>query len=613
MAPTMDRPRHTGWVARLVWPSLLASLALSVGASANAADSTPHRPNIVFVLLDDAGFSDLGAYGSEIQTPHIDQIAKTGVRFTNFHTASTCESSRAMLHTGVDHHRAGAGTLRVVMADNQKGKPGYEGYLSDRAHSLGQLLHDGGYATYFAGKWNLGDGLERSPGAKGWDRYLSLEQTGADNYEAKVYAPLNLEAVWWEDGKRARLPADFFSTRHYVDKMVQFIEEGKASGKPFFATIALQAVHSPLQAPEVDIAKYKARYAAGWETIRSARYQRQVELGLVPSGIKLPTAALAKPWSSLSEPDQRLYARKMAVFAGMLDNADQHIGRFREYLKKTGQLDNTAFIVMSDNGADAYELNKLNLPFRLWYRANFALGIEDLGQRGSYVHYGQDWAEVSNTPFASFKGTSAEGGMRVPFIVNYPQRIKPDRVTDQFAYATDFLPTVLDLAGIALPADEYQGKKLMRPTGSSMLPYLEGRAAAIHDATYSVGFEGTGADTLYRGDYKVSRNGPPFGDNQWHLYNLRLDPTESLDLRASEPERLKTMLALYDAYLEGNGVVKPPVGYAPLTQLLKNNWPVLVRQMAWVLGVALALLVAFIIAGILGWRHMVLGRTRTQR
>ncbi|HQD16475.1 MAG TPA: sulfatase-like hydrolase/transferase, partial [Ottowia sp.] len=349
-------------LATLLTLAFTASMALAAQAPAvapTAAAKGKQRPNIVFILLDDAGFSDFGAYGSEISTPNIDRIATSGVRFTNFHTASTCESSRAMLHSGVDHHRAGAGTLTAVMADNQKGRPGYEGFLSDSAHSLGRLMKDGGYATYFTGKWNLGLGLERSPGARGWDRSLSLEQTGADNYEARVYAPLNLEAVWWEDGQRAQLPKDFFSNRHYVDKMIRFIEDGKPGGKPFFGIVAFQAVHSPLQAPDVDIGKYRARYEAGWAVIRSQRYQRQVEMGLMPAGLKLPKAMLGRDWASLSEPEQRLYAKKMAVFAGMLDNADQHIGRLRDYLQRSGQLDNTVFIVMSDNGADAYELNKL--------------------------------------------------------------------------------------------------------------------------------------------------------------------------------------------------------------------------------------------------------------
>ena len=230
----------------------LASLLLATVAAA----ATERRPNIVFVLLDDAGFSDLGSYGSEIATPTFDALARQGMRFTNFHTAATCEASRAILHSGVDNHRAGAGALMPVIAESQKGQPGYEGYLSDRAYSLGQLMRDGGYATYFAGKWNLGYGLERGPGARGWERYLGLEQTGADNYEAKVWAPFNTEAVWWQDGKRFTPPRDFFSSRAYVDTLIRYIDEGRSgpgSERPFFAMLSLQAVHSPLQAPQSDV------------------------------------------------------------------------------------------------------------------------------------------------------------------------------------------------------------------------------------------------------------------------------------------------------------------------------------------------------------------------
>ena len=579
----------------------LGLLALMNAYAAPAATPAP-RPNFVFVLIDDAGFSDFGAYGSEIKTPNIDAIAAAGVRFTNFHTASTCESSRAMLHSGVDHHRAGTGTLTAVIADNQRGKPGYEGFLNDRTHSLGQLLKDGGYATYFAGKWNLGDGLARAPGAKGWDRYIALEQTGADNFEAKVYAPLNREAIWWEDGQRAQLPKDFFSTRHYVDRLLQYIDDGKASGKPFFATLALQAVHSPLQAPDADIAKYKDVYAAGWERLRAQRYQRQVDMGLMPAGLPVTQAVGARAWDAMSASDQRLYAKKMQVFAAMLDNADQQIGRLRAHLKQTGQLDNTVFIVMSDNGADAYELNRLNLPFRLWYRSNFDLDFERLGQPGSYVHYGQDWAAVSNTPLRSFKGTSFEGGMRVPFILSYPAQIRA-ATTNEFAYATDFLPTMLELAGIALPGDNYQGKSLLRPTGASMLPYLQGQAAAIHGSTEAIGFEGTGAEGLYQGDYKITRNVKPFADGEWHLYNYKLDPTESNDLGSTDPARLHAMRAEFETYLQRNGVVKPEAGYDPLRQLLKNNWPVLVQQLRGVLIMAAVLLIALIVGAVWGVRR----------
>lgn len=592
-------------VAALCGAATLAH-AMAALPDAQAAAGGASRPNIVFILIDDAGFSDFGAYGSEIATPVIDSLAQGGVRFTNFHTASTCEASRAMLQSGVDNHRAGAGTLLVAIAENQKGKPGYEGYLSDNAHSLGQLMRDGGYATYYAGKWNLGNGVERSPGARGWDRYIGLEQTGADNFEAKVYAPLNMEAVWWEDGKRAVLPKDFYSTTHYVDKAIQYIDEGRPSGKPFFAMIALQAVHSPLQAPKADIDKTLGRYDEGWEKVRDARYRRQVEMGLMPSGMTLPKAPGAKAWASLSDSERREAAKKMSVFAAMLSNADQQIGRLREHLRQTGQLDDTVFIVMSDNGADPFELSKLNLPFRLWYRLNYALGVDDLGGKGSYVHYTQDWAEVSNTPFALFKGNAREGGMRVPFIVHWPARIQGGRITDQFAYVTDFLPTVLDIAGIALPGDEYRGKALHRPTGTSLLPYLEGKADAVHEPTQVTGFESTGGFAIFRGDFKLVRDGPPFSDGAWHLYNLRQDPTESRDLATSEPALFNELKAEVDKFIAANGVVLPEPGYNGIRQVLTNNAPILLRQMWPILAGALlmvGLLLYAVVASLLRARR----------
>jgi arylsulfatase A-like enzyme len=589
--------------------ALLATLAGPGVAAQPPGPPGTVRPNIVFILLDDAGFSDLGSYGAEISTPNLDLIARSGVRFTNFHTASTCEASRVMLMSGVDNHRAGAGTLQVVIAENQKGKPGYEGYLSEQAHSLGQLMRDGGYATYYAGKWNIGDGLARGPGARGWDRYIALEQTGADNYEAKVYAPFNIEPVWWEDGRRAQLPADFYSTRHYVDKMIQYVDEGRAGGKPFFSMIALQAVHSPLQAPKADVDKYLQRYEAGWDRIRSERYQRQVQMGLVPAGLQLPKAMTTRRWDSLSDGQRREYAKRMAVFAGMLDSADQHIGRFREHLRQIGQLDNTVFIVMSDNGADAYDLANLNLPFRIWYRLNYALGYETLGAKGSYVHYGVDWAEVSNTPLALFKGTSGEGGMRVPFIVSYPARVPAGSVTHQFAYATDFLPTVLDMAGIALPGDEYKGRRLHRPTGTSLLPHLEGRTPVIHAPGEAIGYESTGGQALFMGEHKLMRNAGPLGDDRWHLYRLDHDPVEANDLYAREPGLASAMRAEVERYNANNGVVLPEPGYDAFRQLLANNWQVLLRQLGGIAAVVLAVF-AGLVYGLLRWWRRGLRRRR---
>lgn len=576
------RPAGSTWMGWCLL-AFLAGFSLPGGALEKApAANAARRPNIVFILIDDAGYSDFGSYGGEISTPNIDSLARGGVRFTNFHTASTCEASRAMLYSGVDSHQAGAGTLRVVVADNQRNAPGYEGYLNERSHSVGQLMHDAGYATYFAGKWNLGEGVARSPGARGFDRYIGLEQTGADNFEAKVYAPLNRNAVWWEDGKPAVLPGNFFSTRHYFDKIIQFIDEGRKQRKPFFAVVATQAVHSPLQAPAEDIAKYLGRYDAGWEAVRAARYRRQVEMGLVPPGLTLPRQASTSLWSQADAGIRREYAKKMAVYAGMLDNADQHLGRLRAHLQSIGELDNTVFIVMSDNGADAYELNKLNLPFRLWYLANKKLGYDTLGDRGSYVHYGQNWAQVSNTPFSDFKGTSQEGGMRVPFIINWPGRIKP-AIARQFAFATDFLPTVLDIAGIPLPGPIYDAKRLHQPQGASLLPLAEGRAETVHPDNQAIGFEGTGGFAVFKGDYKL-QGGVFGGAGHARLFNIVSDPTESHDLARAEPDRFSAMRQDLQRYFKANGVVPPPANYNPLWQVLVNNWPTLVRQVGVVLA-----------------------------
>lgn len=577
----LARPAIARMQTRLFACLLACLMAYTQATPAAAAAAAAARPNIVFILFDDAGFSDFGAYGSEIATPNIDQIAHSGARLSNFHTASTCEASRAMLMSGIDNHRAGAGTLQVVIADNQRGKPGYEGHLSERAHSLGQLMRDGGYATYYAGKWNLGNGVARAPGARGWERYIGLEQTGADNFEdGKVYAPLNREAVRWEDGKRAVLPPRFYSTSHYVDRLMRYMEDGKTRKQPFFAMLALQAVHSPLQAPDADIAKYQRRYDAGWAKIRYQRYRRQVAMGLVPPGLTLSDAPGARPWDRLSPDQRRAYARKMAVFAAMLDNADQQIGRLRDYLRQSGQLDNTVFVVMSDNGADPYELNRLNLPFRLWYNMRFNLDTDTLGQPGSYAHYGQDWAAVSNTPFSLFKGTASEGGMRVPFIISYPPRIQPGLITRQFAYMTDVLPTMLDLAGIAPPGTDDRGLSLLRPAGSSLLPHLEGRATAVHQPSEAIGFEASGAVAVFKGDYKLVRNIAPFGDGRARLINLADDPLEQHDLSASRPDLLREMQGELARYTRENGVVQPPPGFNPVRQLLLNNWPILARQLA---------------------------------
>ena len=427
-------------------------------------------------------------------------------------------------------------------------------------------------------------------------------------------------------GKRFTPPRDFFSSRAYVDTLIRYIDEGRSgpgSERPFFAMLSLQAVHSPLQAPQSDVDRYARHYEAGWDKVRAERYRRQVELGIMPAGLTLPKvpASLGFPhlrgdgkWAAFSESEQREFARKMAVYAGMLDHADQQVGRLREHLQRIGVLENTVFVVMSDNGADFTDTSRINLPFRAWYRWVYPAGSDAMGGPGSYVHYGPYWAEVSNTPLSLIKASPGEGGMRVPLIISLPPAwkdgsVKEGSIAQAFAYATDILPTLLELGGIALPGDELRGQPMHRPTGRSLLPILQGRAAAIHPPDEAIGFESLGAQALFKGNYKLMRMGSPF-DGQWRLYDLAADPTESRDLSAAQPERLRQMLADVDAYNRANGVILPEAGYDPVKQLLRNNWPVLLHQLWGVLAVALAALAALAWGTWWGWRRWRGARSR---
>ncbi|MEE8264641.1 MAG: sulfatase-like hydrolase/transferase, partial [Gammaproteobacteria bacterium] len=349
------------------------------------ATGSDRPPNIIIVLLDDTGFADFGAYGSEISTPNIDRLAANGVQFSNFHAAAACSPTRGMLLTGVDNHLVGMGNMIEIMADNQFDQPGYESFMNYRVVTLPTLLRDAGYHTYMAGKWHLGKTKESIPAARGFERSFSLLESGADNFEKKSYLPLNDFVHWYEDfDLLTDLPDGFFSTDYYTDRLIEYIGADRDDGKPFFAYLSLQAQHYPLQAPQEYIDMYDGVYDVGWDEIRARRYARQVELGLIPGGLTLPPIVAAPTWDSLSDEDRRMYAKRMEVYAGMLANVDANIGRLMAYLEEIGEADNTVIVFMSDNGADNNEQVK---GFPEWYAANFDLSYERMGLPGSYVEY----------------------------------------------------------------------------------------------------------------------------------------------------------------------------------------------------------------------------------
>ena len=542
---------------RLFGGALLAALFLLLSAPARAAES---KPNILLIVADDMGWSDAGVYGGEIYTPNINRLANQGYQFLNFHVGSMCAPTRSMLMTGMDSHIVGLGNMPELLADNQRGKPGYEGRLNGRGATIATMLHGAGYHTYMAGKWHLGYTRETLPASQGFEDSFILAEGGADNYEKKSYTPTYSTVHFFDGLNEAQLPANFYSSDFYANKLIGWIDANLSDGKPFFGYLAYQAVHMPLQVPAAYTNRYLSTYQAGWDKVKEIRYQRQVELGIMPEGLKLASPPGIPAWNSLTSDQRRMDAKRMAVYGGMLEYMDMSIGRVLEHLKQKGVLDNTIVIFMSDNGGEAHELMG---HFPEYYAKNFNTGYEHLGEKGSFVEYGPEWAQVSMTPFASFKSSASEGGVRAPFIVSYPKAIPIGQRTDALAGVVDIVPTLLQFAGVKPPSSE-------ELAGRSMVSLLSGASAQLYPGDVSVSQELSGGAAVYQGDYKLVRNIPPYGDRKWHLYNLRTDPMESKDLASSDPERVSAMSKDYAEYVKKNGVIEVPDDYDMAAQAKKN-------------------------------------------
>ncbi len=526
-----------------------------------------NKPNVLLIMADDMGFSDLGAFGSEISTPNIDKIVAEGMQFTNFHVAGTCAPTRSMLMSGVDNHLNGMGNMLEVMADNQFGKKGYESRITDNVATVGELLQDNGYNTYMAGKWHLGKVSKSQPINKGFTRSVALMESGADNWEEKTYMPQYKRVHYYEDGKEISLPKDFYSSKYYADKLMNYIDEGEKTDKPFFGYLSFQAVHYPHQAPKEYTEKYMSYYTKGWNALREERFNKMKEMGLIPEDVKLSDMPKLPNWNSLTDKEKKYEAKRMAVYAGMVEYMDMSIGRVIEHLKNIGEYNNTVIMFLSDNGTDMVELEKM---FPKWYDKNYSLDYDTLGEKGSYVSSGPGWAAASMTPYSNYKGSASEGGMMSPLVVKYPGVTKPGSKTDAFGYITDITPTIFDMASIAEPNGEYKGRKVEKIDGKSMVDVLDGSAKKIHQDNESVAYELAGGRALFKGDYKLVKNIAPFGDNQWHLYKYKEDITESHDLKGTMPAKFQEMMNEYDQYVKDYNLVEVPEDYNPVLQIGKN-------------------------------------------
>lgn len=551
---------------------LPAAITSGLAGSAVLALEPPFdsaTPNVVLVVADDVGFSDLGAYGSEIRTPTIDGLASQGVLFSNFHASPMCSPSRAMLLTGVDSHTAGVASLFEATPIRHRGKPGYEGVLRSDVVTLATRLRDAGYRTYLSGKWNLGHGATSLPSARGFDRTFALDATGADNFEKRSYLPLYEEPPWFADGEPTDLPEDFYSSEFLVDKMIEFVatdrREPESSQKPFFAYLAFQAIHIPVQAPAEFIDRYEGVYDRGWKALRESRHRGAVEKGIFPASAAPSDTPTQADWDGLPREKKELLAKSMAVNAGMLEAMDHHLGRFIDYLKRNGLFQQTVFLVLSDNGPEAADPTTSRSFVRWLEQVGYRRDVETLGEKGSYAFIGPDFARAAAAPLAYYKFHGGEGGVRVPLIVA-GAGVEATGLSSTFSFITDVAPTVLALAGVSDGTPD--GKQPM--IGRSLMPVLKDRAARVHPNGEAVPFETAGHAGVFKDDYKLVRVGATAGDGRWRLFDLTADPGETRDLAGEQPARFAEMMADYEAYSERVGVLEVPRFYSPTRQLGLN-------------------------------------------
>ncbi len=537
------------------------------------ARARPGAPNIVVVLIDDMGYSDIGPFGSEIPTPTLDALAERGVRLTNYHTMPLCSPARAALLTGLNPHRVGYS----FVANADPGFPGYAMEIADDIPTLPQILHGAGYATFAVGKWHLvrdsasnaADDRRNWPLQKGFDRYYGVLEGLTSLFHphqlVRDNSPLDID----------ELPEDYYYTDDITDEAIGMIKSLRAhdADKPFFLYVAHNAVHGPLQAKPSDIERQRGRYDGGWDALRDTRFAKQLADGLFPPGTRLPRRNFEKghevgPWDEVPPDARELYARYMEVYAAMVDNIDQNLGRLTRTLADLGELDNTVIVFTSDNGGTgeggaegtrAYFKRFVHHPgLPEEWNGDVDRELDLVGGPRSLIHYPRGWGMASNTPFRLYKGQTYAGGVRVPFVLSWPAGLpraaEDGGVRPQYQYVTDILPTLLELVGVERP-DERGGVPTQELDGISFTPVLASASEeSVHREQYS---EMTGNRSYYRHPYKLVTQhqfGAPYDDGEWALYDIEADPTEIDDLAGEHPGVVKELSEAWEAAAWRDGV-----------------------------------------------------------
>jgi arylsulfatase len=507
------------------------------GALSSRQTASTAQPNIIVILADDMGFSDLGCYGSEIDTPHLNELAANGLRFTQFYNAARCCPTRASILTGLYPHQAGIGHM---VAD--QGYPSYQGRLHDRCVTLAEALKPAGYTTLAVGKWHVGSAPGHWPLDRGFDRFWGTPSGGGVYFKDAL--EIRKEVFFVNGSERVEPPDDMYVTDTFTQHAMEFVEEAVTQTKqPFFLYLAHIAPHWPLQAKPADIARYAGKYDIGWDAVREKRFARQKEMGLFPRDTVLsPRDPQAKAWSEMPEEAQRELARRGEIYAAQIDCIDQNVGRLVAKLKELGQFDNTLILFLSDNGCSAE-----GGP------GGFSRGRPDapLGTGLSYASAGLEWANASDTPFRRFKMDTYEGGIATPLIAHWPKGIASRRFVRQPGHIIDIMPTLLDVAGAEYPS-HVAGRSIMPTEGRSLTPLFKGGKREDHGALF---WEHQGNRAVRQGKWKLvaAHKGP------WELYDLEADRTELHDLSEKSPEKVREMKTLYENWAARCGVQPWPV------------------------------------------------------
>ncbi|MHC4716452.1 MAG: arylsulfatase [Planctomycetota bacterium] len=515
-----------------------AALAIPGCASARPARNTVSKPNIIVIMCDDMGFSDVGCYGGEVETPHIDRLAGNGLRFTQFYNTARCCPTRASLLTGLYSHQAGIGHM-----NEDKGFPGYRGHLNRQCVTIAEALKPAGYRTFATGKWHVG-AKQRAwwPLQRGFDRFYGVPQGGGFYFKPKAGRSVVLDNDEIHTHETGPMPAGWYSTDAWTDRGLEFIEEAVERKQPFFFYLAHNAPHWPLQALAKDIAKYRGKYRKGWDTLRTERRARLIEMGIVDERWPMsPRDEKAPAWDELDEATKNRMDLKMAIYAAQIDRVDQGVGRLVQKLRQLDVFDDTLILFLADNGGCA--------EGGIW---GFDREQGELGTDDSYSSYGLSWANASNTPFRRYKHWVHEGGTATPLLAHWPRGIRHrGKLVREPAHVIDIMATCCDIAGADYPRT-YQGNAITPLEGKSLVPLLRANRVTHHEAIF---WEHEGNRAVRQGQWKlVAKHRSP-----WELYDLEADRTELNDLAGTYPEKAEELKRLYRAWAKRCGVRRWPV------------------------------------------------------